>query len=156
MMSSCYVLYMVTTWWFIINKAESRCWLCNIYINKSVLSAVMSYKDTQKTQDTKLHMLYRTSTFYRHMEFSCTKFPCSITYLLTYLLTYLFIYLLIYYCMQQNSFLEANRFSASKEIFPVLWNSKVHYCLYIFPPLVPILSQFNLVYTPISLPNDPF
>jgi len=41
---------------------------------------------------------------------------------------------------------EANRFSASQEIPRILWNPKVHYCVYKSPPPAPAMSQFNPVH----------
>ena len=48
--------------------------------------------------------------------------------------------------MQQSPSWEANWFSASQEIPRILWNPKVHYCIYKCPPPVPILSQVNSVH----------
>jgi hypothetical protein len=62
---------------------------------------------------------------------------------------YIFTHLLTY-SMQQSPSWEANWFSASQEIPCILWNLKVHYCIYKCPPPVPILSQVNSVHAPPS------
>ena len=48
--------------------------------------------------------------------------------------------------MEYSSFWEANRFSASQEIFRTLWNPKVHYRTHKCPPPVPIQSQLDPVH----------
>jgi hypothetical protein len=42
--------------------------------------------------------------------------------------------------MQHSHSWEDHRFSASQDIPRILWNPKVDYCIYRFPPLVPILK----------------
>jgi len=50
--------------------------------------------------------------------------------------------------MEQSSSWEANRFSASQEIPPILWNPNVYYLIHKCPPPVPILSQLDPNRTP--------
>jgi hypothetical protein len=58
--------------------------------------------------------------------------------------------------MEQSPLWEANRFSASQEIPCILWNPKVQYPVYKFPPPVPTLSEINPAHAPrIPLPEDP-
>jgi hypothetical protein len=50
--------------------------------------------------------------------------------------------------MEQSVSLEANRFSASQNIFCVLWNSNVYYRVYNWSRPAPILSQINPIQAP--------
>jgi len=55
---------------------------------------------------------------------------------------------IITYSMEQSPSWEANQFSASQEIPPILWNQKVHYCVFTRACHLS-LSQINPVHAPI-------
>ena len=54
------------------------------------------------------------------------------------------------YSMEQSPCWQANRSSASQEIPLILWNLKVHYCIYKCLTPVTILNQIDPVHFPIS------
>jgi len=55
-----------------------------------------------------------------------------------------------YFLHGSESFLEANRLSASQEIPRILWNPKDHYRIHKCPPPIPVLIQLDSVYAPTS------
>jgi len=82
----------------------------------------------------------RVSRIWRDREdvaFIQLNFKCNIPCLIMIILTNF---------MEQSPW-EANSHSPSQEILFLLWNPKVHYRVHRIPPLVPILSQINLVHT---------
>jgi len=64
----------------------------------------------------------------------------------TFILHYFY---LLTHSVEQSPSWEANRFSASQEIPPILWNPKIRYRIHKCPPPDPIL-QLNPVHTPTS------
>ena len=71
--------------------------------------------------------------------FICSQLTYSINYLVTSLLTY---------SRDQSPSWEVNWFPASQETPHIVWNPKVYYPIYKWPPLVPVLSEINPVDAP--------
>ena len=58
--------------------------------------------------------------------------------------------------MEQSSYWEADKFFASQEIPPILWNTQVYYRIHQNRPSDPILSQINPVHALIPFSADPY